>query len=109
MEAPHNTHTHTVNDDDLWISDPAKIAKVYQFESDPEFKYIGLNQIRNSRSTTACSGGVDLAPTQPFEKSHGREMWKREEAHGGKERSGAWRKGEESFSKDLPLSVETVA
>jgi hypothetical protein len=36
-------------------------------------------------------------------------MWKREEAHGGKERRGAWRKGEESFSKDLPLSVETVA
>jgi hypothetical protein len=35
--APHSTRTHTVNDDNLRISDPAKIAEVDRFGPDPEF------------------------------------------------------------------------
>jgi hypothetical protein len=37
MASPRSTHTHTVNDGDLRISDPAEIAEVYQFRSYLEF------------------------------------------------------------------------
>jgi hypothetical protein len=37
VAAPHSTRTHTVNDDDLRISDPAKIAEVDRVRSYPEF------------------------------------------------------------------------
>jgi hypothetical protein len=37
--APHSTRTHTVNDDDLQISDLVEIAEVDHFGSDPEFPH----------------------------------------------------------------------
>jgi hypothetical protein len=36
---------------------------------------------------TACSGGVDLGPTQPFEEPHGREILERGVAHRREETS----------------------
>jgi hypothetical protein len=39
-----------------------------------------------------CSGGVDLAPTQPFGEPYERGTWERVEAH-GKERIGDLLKG----------------
>jgi hypothetical protein len=37
VAASCSTRTHTVNDDDLWISNRAEIAEVDRFGSDPEF------------------------------------------------------------------------
>jgi hypothetical protein len=65
-----------VNDDDLRDSDPPEIAEVDLFGSDWNF-----------RSTTRCSGGFDLAPTQPFGEPRGRES-KRERRGGAQERRG---------------------
>jgi hypothetical protein len=45
VAAPRTTRTHTVNDDDLQISNPAEIMEVDWFGSDPEFlRHDGVQQ-----------------------------------------------------------------
>jgi hypothetical protein len=57
-----------------------------------------LDYIWNSRYTTTCSGGVDLRSYKA--------LWgATREGEVVRERGGAWRRGDESPSKDLPLSV----
>jgi hypothetical protein len=49
-----------------------------------------LDQIQNSRSTTACSNGFDLTPMHPFGEPHVRESGEERRMRG---------RGEESSSK----------
>jgi hypothetical protein len=57
VAAPRSTRTHTVNDDGLWISDPAEIAEVYRFGSDPEFlQHNGVQQWSSPRFLHSPTG-----------------------------------------------------
>jgi hypothetical protein len=57
-----------MNDDDLQISDPAEIAEVDRFGSDPEFL-----------QHDGCSGGVDLPSHAALWEPHGKERYKERE------------------------------
>jgi hypothetical protein len=57
--APPSTRTHTVNDDDLRISDPAEIAEVDRFGSDPEFpQHNDMQRWSSPRSYAAIRGAT---------------------------------------------------
>jgi hypothetical protein len=55
-----------MNDDDLWISDPAEIVEVDRFGSDPEFP----------AARRHATVELTFVPTQPFGEPHGKERWR---------------------------------
>jgi hypothetical protein len=71
VAAPRSTHTHTVNDDDLRISDLAEIAKVDRYGSDPKFpQHDGVQRWRDLCSYAALRGPHIR---EKGEEAHGRE------------------------------------
>jgi hypothetical protein len=62
--APPSTRAHTVNDDDLWISNPAEIAEVDWFGLDPEFpQHDNMQWWSSPRSYAALRGATQEGET----------------------------------------------